>query len=40
MQPVIGVLVLTYGFGAYALIFGILLVVVAFKLRGLLEKKA
>jgi uncharacterized membrane protein HdeD (DUF308 family) len=40
MQPVIGVLVLTYWFGAYALIFGILLVIVAFKLRGLLEKKA
>lgn len=40
MQPVIGVLVLTYWFGAYALMFGILLVVVAFKLRSLLEKKA
>jgi len=38
MQPVIGVLVLTYWFGAYALIFGILLVVLAFKLRGMLEK--
>lgn len=38
MQPVIGVLVLTYWFGAYALMFGILLVVVAFQLRGMLKK--
>jgi uncharacterized membrane protein HdeD (DUF308 family) len=33
MQPVIGVLVLTWWFGAYAMAFGILLVVLGFKLR-------
>lgn len=37
MQPVIGVLVLTWWFGAYALAFGILLVILAFQLRGKLK---
>ena len=37
MQPVIGVLVLTWWFGAYALAFGILLVVLAFQLRSKLN---
>lgn len=38
VQPVVGVLVLTWWFGAYALAFGILLVVLAFKLRSKLAQ--
>jgi uncharacterized membrane protein HdeD (DUF308 family) len=33
MQPVLGAVILTYWFGAYAFIFGIMLVALAFQLR-------
>ena len=38
VAPMIGAVVLTWWLGAYALVFGVCLVVLAFKLRARLEK--
>ena len=38
VAPMIGAVVLTWWLGAYALVFGVALIVLAFKLKGRLEK--
>jgi uncharacterized membrane protein HdeD (DUF308 family) len=39
MAPLIGALVLTWWFGAYALVFGIALLILAFRLKGRLDPR-
>ena len=38
VAPIIGAVVLTWWLGAYALVFGVSLIVLAFKLRARLDK--
>ena len=40
VAPMIGAIVLTWWLGAYALVFGVALIVLAFKLKGRLENSA
>jgi uncharacterized membrane protein HdeD (DUF308 family) len=40
IAPLIGALVLTWWFGAYSLVFGVFMLVLAFRLRGRREQRA